>query len=147
MARPPRTWWPWAAAWWPQWAHWRCGTAVPRSPTTPRLGTVHWQNWSGLESADPRTVISPASVADVVAAVDAARRDRSTVKMVGTGHSFNGIAAPGDVMLRPDRLGGIVAVDREAMTVTAYAGTQLKVLNDELERLGLSLHNMGDIAE
>jgi FAD-linked oxidoreductase len=50
-------------------------------------------------------------------------------------------------MLRPDRLSGIVAVDREAMTVTAYAGTQLKVLNAELERLGLSLHNMGDIAE
>jgi FAD-linked oxidoreductase len=50
-------------------------------------------------------------------------------------------------MLRPDRLAGIIAVDRDAMTVTAYAGTQLKVLNDELERLGLSLHNMGDIAE
>ncbi|HEX3222452.1 MAG TPA: D-arabinono-1,4-lactone oxidase [Nocardioides sp.] len=108
---------------------------------------MHWQNWSGLESADPHTVISPASVADVVAAVDGARRDRSTVKMVGTGHSFTGIAAPVDVMLRPDRLRGIVAVDREAMTVTAYAGTQLKVLNAELERLGLSLNNMGDIAE
>ena len=67
--------------------------------------------------------------------------------MVGTGHSFTAIAVPGDTMLRPDRLSGIVAVDREAMTVTAYAGTQLKVLNAELERLGLSLHNMGDIAE
>jgi FAD/FMN-containing dehydrogenase len=33
------------------------------------------------------------------------------------------------------------------MTVTAYAGTQLKVLNATLETLGLSLHNMGDIAE
>ena len=51
------------------------------------------------------------------------------------------------MMLRPDRLTGIIAVDRDAMTVTAYAGTQLKVLNAELERLGLSLHNMGDIAE
>jgi FAD-linked oxidoreductase len=67
--------------------------------------------------------------------------------MVGTGHSFTGIATPGDVMLRPDRLSGIVGVDREAMTVTAYAGTPLKVLNHELESLGLSLHNMGDIAE
>jgi FAD-linked oxidoreductase len=38
-------------------------------------------------------------------------------------------------------------VDRDAMTVTAYAGTPLKVLNAELERRGLSLHNMGDIAE
>src|SRR4051794_1427679 len=67
--------------------------------------------------------------------------------MVGTGHSFTGIASPGDTMLRPDRLSGIVAVDHEALTVTALAGTQLKVLNAELERLGLSLHNMGDIAE
>jgi FAD-linked oxidoreductase len=31
------------------------------------------------------------------------------------------------------------------MTVTALAGTQLLTLNAELERLGLSLHNMGDI--
>jgi FAD-linked oxidoreductase len=108
---------------------------------------VEWHNWSGLESADPRTVVSPASRDDIVAAVDGARRDGSTVKMVGTGHSFTGIAAPGDVMLRPDRLRGIVAVDRAAMTVTAYAGTPLKTLNHELERQGLSLHNMGDIAE
>jgi L-gulonolactone oxidase len=33
------------------------------------------------------------------------------------------------------------------MTVTVLAGTPLKVLNADLERLGLSLHNMGDIAE
>ncbi|HEY3530915.1 MAG TPA: D-arabinono-1,4-lactone oxidase [Nocardioides sp.] len=108
---------------------------------------MHWQNWSGLESAEPRGVASPESATAVVEAVIAARDSRSTVKMVGTGHSFTGIATPGDVMLRPDRLTGIVAVDRGAMTVTAYAGTRLAVLNAELERLGLSLHNMGDIAE
>ncbi|WP_151082535.1 D-arabinono-1,4-lactone oxidase [Nocardioides cynanchi] len=108
---------------------------------------MHWQNWSGLESAEPRTVIRPTSVDEVVAAVAAARRGGTTVKMVGTGHSFTGIAAPQDAMLLPHLLSGIVAVDREAMTVTALAGTPLKVLNAELERLGLSLHNMGDIAE
>src|SRR3954447_15452621 len=67
--------------------------------------------------------------------------------MVGTGHSFTAISAPRDVMLRPQGMQGIISVDRDAMTVTAYAGTQLKVLHAELERLGLSLHNMGDIAE
>jgi FAD-linked oxidoreductase len=106
---------------------------------------VHWQNWSGLESAEPRTVISPTSTDDVVAAVEAARSSGSTVKMVGTGHSFSGIAVPGDIMLAPQRLSGVLAVDRDAMTVTALAGTPLHVLNAELERLGLSLHNMGDI--
>jgi FAD-linked oxidoreductase len=108
---------------------------------------VQWQNWSGLESAEPREVASPTSPDEVAARVLAAREAGATVKMVGTGHSFTGIATPGDVMLRPDRLTGIVSVDRDAMTVTAYAGTALKVLNTELERLGLSLHNMGDIAE
>jgi L-gulono-1,4-lactone dehydrogenase len=113
----------------------------------PRLGGVRWQNWVGLESAEPRQVLTPTSAETVADIVVRAREAGHTVKMVGTGHSFTGIAAPGDVMLRPDRLSGLVSVDREAMTVTAYAGTQLKTLNVELERLGLSLHNMGDIAE
>jgi FAD-linked oxidoreductase len=92
-------------------------------------------------------VLAPRSADAVVDAVLGSIEDGSTVKMVGSGHSFTGIATPGEVMLRPDRLSGIVAVDRAAMTVTAYAGTQLRVLNTELERLGLSLPNMGDIAE
>ena len=50
-------------------------------------------------------------------------------------------------MLRPDAMTGIVAVDRDASTVTAMAGTTLKQLNGGLAGLGLSLHNMGDIAE
>ncbi|WP_210441043.1 D-arabinono-1,4-lactone oxidase [Nocardioides xinjiangensis] len=106
-----------------------------------------WRNWSGLEQAVPRQVETPASVAAVVDAVRRAREDGTTVKMAGTGHSFTAIAAPEHTLLRPDALSGVLAVDREAMTVTARAGTPLKDLNLALERLGLSLHNMGDIAE
>ena len=50
-------------------------------------------------------------------------------------------------MLRPTGLTGITNVDREAMTVTAARRHPAQDLNLELERLGLSLHNMGDIAE
>ncbi|WP_235736125.1 D-arabinono-1,4-lactone oxidase [Nocardioides alcanivorans] len=106
-----------------------------------------WRNWSGLETASPSEVLAPtdpASVAEIVArAAGTGRR----VKMVGTGHSFTGISAPEDIMLRPDRMIGILEVDRAAMTVTAAAGTPLRVLNTELARMGLTLHNMGDIAE
>lgn len=87
------------------------------------------------------------SAAEVAAEVQRARATRTTVKTAGTGHSFTGIARPEHTQLRPDRMTGVVAVDRDAMTVTALAGTPLKVFNAELERLGLSLHNMGDIAE
>jgi FAD-linked oxidoreductase len=106
-----------------------------------------WSNWSGLESARPTRVEQPADPAAVMAAVERARAERSTVKMVGTGHSFTAIAAPEATMLTPGGMTGILDVDRDAMTVTARAGTPLRVLNAELERLGLSLHNMGDIAE
>lgn len=114
--------------------------------TSPVRGHL-WRNWSGLEEAVPRHVDTPASVEEVVDAVRRARASGRTVKMTGTGHSFTSIAAPEHTLLRPDALEGILAVDRTAMTVTARAGTPLKDLNLALERLGLSLHNMGDIAE
>jgi L-gulonolactone oxidase len=106
-----------------------------------------WRNWSGLESVTPTRVLTPRSPEEVVTAVEQARASGGRVKMVGTGHSFTAIAAPVGVMLSPAGLTGVTAVDRERMTVTAYAGTRLEQLNAELERLGLSLHNMGDIAE
>ncbi len=108
---------------------------------------MEWRNWSGLASARPTEVYAPRTTDDVVAAVAAARATGTTVKMMGTGHSFTAVAVPEHTMLLPTHLTGIVAVDRDAMTVTAGAGTPLHVLNHELERLGLSLHNMGDIAE
>lgn len=107
----------------------------------------HWRNWSGLARADATRVITPRSVEEVVDEVVRANDSGTTVKMTGTGHSFTDIAAPEHTLLRPEGLTGIIDVDREAMTVRAWAGTQLKDLNLALERLGLSLHNMGDIAE
>ncbi|MFW6774728.1 D-arabinono-1,4-lactone oxidase [Nocardioides sp. CPCC 205120] len=111
------------------------------------MGAASWSNWAGTATARPATTSTPRDVSDVVAAVDRARAGRSTVRMVGTGHSFTDVAVTDGELLRPDGLVGVVDVDRAAMTVTVLAGTPLKVLNVELERLGLSLHNMGDIAE
>ncbi len=108
---------------------------------------TRWTNWSGLESARPERVVSPSGVDEVLAEVARARDAGRTVKMVGAGHSFTSISAPEHTMLQPGGLTGILSVDREAMTVTAAAGTRLKHLNAGLETLGLSLHNMGDIAE
>ena len=108
---------------------------------------MRWSNWSGLATAEPREVFAPRSTEDVVAAVLAAREARNTVKMPGSGHSFTAIAAPEHTLLLPQGLTGITAVDHDAMTVTALAGTQLRTLNAELARQGLSLHNMGDIDE
>jgi L-gulono-1,4-lactone dehydrogenase len=89
--------------------------------------------------------MSPADPAEVADAVVAARTNDLPVKMVGTGHSFTDIAVTDGLLLRPDRLVGIRSVDRDAMTVTVLSGTPLHALNASLHRLGLALHNMGDI--
>ncbi|WP_310529929.1 D-arabinono-1,4-lactone oxidase [Nocardioides sp.] len=106
-----------------------------------------WTNWAGTEAARPRKVVTPDATVLIQREIEHAVAHRGTVKMMGAGHSFSGISAPVGTMLRPDQLVGIVSVDRDAMTVTVLAGTPLHVLNSELGRLGLSLHNMGDIAE
>ncbi|MDP9822738.1 D-arabinono-1,4-lactone oxidase [Nocardioides massiliensis] len=111
-----------------------------------KLGTVRrWRSWSGLVDVVPTTVHSPTSATEVAQIVADAAASGRRVKMVGTGHSFTDIAVADDVMLDPARLSGIVGVDREAMTVTALAGTRLRDLNAGLAARGLSLHNMGDI--
>ncbi|MFF0448147.1 D-arabinono-1,4-lactone oxidase [Streptomyces sp. NPDC004609] len=116
---------------------------MSRSGTTSAART--WRNWAGNITARPAREVSPASPEEVVDAVRRAAEDGLTVKTVGTGHSFTAIAATGGVLIRPDLLTGIRAIDRTAMTVTVESGTPLKRLNQVLAREGLSLTNMGDI--
>ena len=76
----------------PPWSPRRCPVR-PRTATPPsrRRSPVEWRNWSGLASAQPPRGVRPAvDASDVVAAVAAPARPGTTVKMVGTGHSFTG---------------------------------------------------------
>jgi L-gulonolactone oxidase len=110
-------------------------------------GRHSWRSWSGLSTAHPAQTVAPADAAQVADAVVAARANNLSVKMVGSGHSFTGIAVADGLLLTPERLTGITAVDRDAMTVTVLAGTPLHELNARLHGLGLALHNLGDIDE
>ncbi|MFF7705234.1 D-arabinono-1,4-lactone oxidase [Streptomyces lydicus] len=109
--------------------------------------TGPWRNWAGNVTARPARSVAPASTEELVAAVRAAAEDGLTVKAAGTGHSFTPAAATDGLLIRPERLTGVRAVDRAAGTVTVAAGTPLKHLNETLAAHGLSLTNMGDIME
>lgn len=106
-----------------------------------------WRNWAGNVTARPARTVAPASTEELAAAVRAAAADGLTVKAAGTGHSFTPVAATDGLLVRPERLTGVRAVDRAAGTVTVAAGTPLKRLNETLSAHGLSLTNMGDIME
>jgi L-gulono-1,4-lactone dehydrogenase len=104
-----------------------------------------WRNWAGNVSANPRRTASPRSAEQVADEIRRAAADGLTVRMTGTGHSFTPTAVTDGVLLRPDQLTAIRAVDAAAGTVTVEAGCPLRVLNTELLARGLSLANMGDI--
>jgi FAD/FMN-containing dehydrogenase len=83
-----------------------------------------WQNWGRSERARPLRVERPASVEAVQRSIEAAKRNGMTVKPIGAGHSFSGIAVATDVLMELDDLTGLIDVDRERRRVRLYAGTR-----------------------
>jgi L-gulono-1,4-lactone dehydrogenase len=108
---------------------------------------AEWRNWTGDQLARPVRDLAPADAGEVADAVRAATRDGLRVRMVGSGHSFPGAALTDGVLLRPDRLTGLVAVDRAARTATVRAGTRLADVSRLLAEHDLALENLGDIDE
>lgn len=104
-----------------------------------------WRNWAGNQRTDPSRVVQARTVADVVAAVQAAERDGLRVKALGSGHSFTAIAVPEDVALTAPGDPAQVRVDAATGLVTVPGGLTLHALNALLWERGLALPNLGDI--
>lgn len=101
-----------------------------------------WTNWAGNQRIRPEGFDQPVSENDVASLVSSARR----VRAVGTGHSFTGAALTDGRLVSMSHLRRLVAVDREAGTITVEAGITIADLNELLHGLGLALANLGDIA-
>jgi FAD-linked oxidoreductase len=104
-----------------------------------------WQNWGRTERVRPRRVEYPPTVSAVQRSVRAAAAQGLTVKAVGAGHSFSGIAVAPGVLLELVDLSGIVSVDRERSRVRFLAGTRLHRIPSLLAPFGLAMQNLGDI--
>lgn len=104
-----------------------------------------WSNWARNQQSHPVIVEKPVSEAEVCAIVRRAASNKQRVKVVGSGHSFTGIAVPDEVMIDLSKMNRIVHVDRELGLVTVQAGIVLSDLNAHLESHGLSMPNLGDV--
>jgi len=77
----------------------------------------------------------------LTAAAEAGRK----VGVAGSGHSFTEAAMTAGTMVDVAALSGTIEADRASGLVRVGAGTVLAELNEELNRLGLAMENLGDI--
>jgi L-gulono-1,4-lactone dehydrogenase len=108
--------------------------------------TATWTNWAGNQSAQPSVVEHPRDEAELVAIVRRAASTGEHVKVVGSGHSFTDIAVTTGRLVVLDRFTNVLNVDTINARVTVQSGIPLSDLNDELDRRGLAMPNLGDIA-
>jgi L-gulono-1,4-lactone dehydrogenase len=109
------------------------------------IRSTAWRNWAGNEAAVATDVSRPRHLEELTGAVRAAALAGGTVRARGSGHSFTAVAAAHDLALDLTGWTGVVAADRDSGLVTVRAGTTLRTLNAELDRLGLAMTNLGDI--
>ena len=104
-----------------------------------------WINWAGNQQSKPVRIERPTSELEVVEVVRRAVAERLRVKVVGSGHSFTGIAVPDEVMVDLTRMNRVVNVDHTRGVITVQAGIVLSDLNAYLELHQLSMPNLGDV--
>jgi FAD-linked oxidoreductase len=108
--------------------------------------TSAWRNWAGNQTADPVAIDHPADEDEIVSVVKQAASQGVTVKAAGAGHSFTAVAVAEGRLVVLDRFGEVLDIDTARYRVTVQAGITLDALNEELDRRGLAMPNLGDIA-
>jgi len=108
--------------------------------------TIRWSNWAGNQRTDAVSQSKPQTEDQLQQLIFNAAKNSQRVKAVGSGHSFTGIALAEQQLVDLSKYGELIAIDKVAQTVTVQAGMQLAVLNKILDRNGLAMQNLGDIA-
>jgi L-gulono-1,4-lactone dehydrogenase len=110
-----------------------------------------WHNHAGNQTCHPREIVKPGSLEELVACVQKAEQEGTTVRACGARHAWSDAALTDGYMILPDRLGGVLDLDDGTTRHSAagpplarvLGGTHLAALNDELDRRGLALAQMG----
>lgn len=98
-------------------------------------------NWAGnLTYSADRHIF-----AETVAEVQAAVRDASRVRVIGTRHCFNDIADTTGTHISLDKLDRVLFLDEEKKQVTVEGGIRCGELASHLHAQGYALHNMASL--
>ncbi|WP_035775611.1 D-arabinono-1,4-lactone oxidase [Arthrobacter sp. H5] len=98
-------------------------------------------NWAANLAYSAARLHTPSSVDEVRRIVAAA----SSIRALGSRHSFNSIADGTEELMSTAALTGPVRIDREAMVATVGAGTRYGELAVELQSAGFALANLASL--
>ncbi len=99
------------------------------------------ENWAGNYRYQAKAVHRPESVKEVQEIV----KRSACVKVLGTRHSFNGIADTEGVHVSLDRMNSVIALERERHTVRVEGGIRYGDLCRYLHREGYALPNLASL--
>lgn len=112
------------------------GSAESHVPGAPRPS----ENWAGNVRFRPSRLLRPRTIAELSAAIQASQR----IRVVGSRHSFNAIAATDGTWLDLSRL-DVSVTFHSPTAVEVPAAMTLREVNERLARRGLALASIGDI--
>ncbi|HKH18033.1 MAG TPA: D-arabinono-1,4-lactone oxidase [Solirubrobacteraceae bacterium] len=105
-----------------------------------------WRNHTGNQAVEPLGICWPETLADLVGLVAEARRLETTVRAVGSGHSWSDVALCTGLVAETTKLGRplpLTAMRDDGSLFRAEAGMKIRALNAELARSGRALENLG----
>lgn len=111
-----------------------------------------WRNHTGNQGVDPLRIIEPTTLEELVEIVRDAERGGTTVRAVGSGHSWSDVALTRGFLLLPTGLAKPLELEDDLLKphrrerdplVRVQAGMRIRELNAHLDSLGLALPNMG----
>ncbi len=113
----------------------------PDFPDAPD-GEDSWMNWSGIERSTPKSIAYPETEAAIQ---DLLSNTKTQIRMVGSGHSFTGLATTEGTLIDVSSISGLIAFDAVTGRARFGAGTRLFDMAAELDKIGRALPNLPDI--
>ena len=112
-----------------------------------------WQNTIGHDKVQPVQLVTAEEFNDLPTIIKAASEEKFKIRCAGSGHSFNDIACTHGFLVSIDKLNKILDLPAYIKThekqtkelVHVEAGITIRELNHSLDKLGLSIVNMGGI--
>lgn len=104
-----------------------------------------WSNWAGTYDCAPTEIISARTIDEVAEVLSRATHRGSTVRPVGSGHSFTPLVPTDGTVLSISELDDVHSVDTDNNVVRVGAGATIGSIGEVLWDQGVALRNQGAI--